>query len=352
MPAFDTLSIQWPFGFYLFALIPLFMIMYWRMKTPLSDLSRRLQEIPGYQQQMRHAKRWQWLSASLLLIGLCCLLFAMTRPRAVLYVPSRLDTIMIALDTSGSMRASDIAPSRIDASIAAIKQFIAAQPPQLRIGIVTIASTAALRQAPTTDRVTLMQALENIPLQPGSAIGSGIVIALANLLPGSGIDAEKIITESEPGTSARSPSPLPNTTNQVNMEPGSNQSMAIVLITDGQSNMGPDALKMAELAANHGVKIHTVGIGTTEGVVIQSQGMSMRVRLDESALKKIANGTLGQYYRASETADLKNIYDSLGLTIRFERQQLTEITGPVLGLGILFIFMGCGVSFMRFGRIV
>jgi Ca-activated chloride channel family protein len=197
-----------------------------------------------------------------------------------------------------------------------------------------------------------MQALENIPLQPGSAIGSGIVIALANLLPGSGIDAEKIITESDPSSSARAPSSPPNPTNQVKMEPGSNQSMAIVLITDGQSNMGPDALKMAELAANHGVKIHTVGIGTTEGVVIQSQGMSMRVRLDESALKKIANGTLGQYYRASETADLKNIYDSLGLTIRFERQQLTEITGPVLGLGILFIFMGCGVSFMRFGRIV
>ena len=250
------------------------------------------------------------------------------------------------------MRASDIAPSRIDASIAAIKQFIEAQPPQLRIGIVTIASTAALRQAPTTDRLILMQALENIPLQPGSALGSGIVIALANLLPGSGIDAEKIITESDPSASARAPSPSSNPTNQVKMEPGSNQSMAIVLITDGQSNMGPDALKMAELAANHGVKIHTVGIGTTEGVVIQSQGMSMRVRLDESALKKIANGTLGQYYRASETADLKNIYDSLGLTIRFERQQLTEITGPVLGLGVLLILMGCSVSFIRFGRIV
>jgi Ca-activated chloride channel family protein len=197
-----------------------------------------------------------------------------------------------------------------------------------------------------------MQALDNIPLQPGSALGSGIVIALANLLPGSGIDAEKIITESEQGPAAK-PNPTPHKeTNQVNMEPGSNQSMAIMLITDGQSNMGPDVLKMAELAANHGVKIHTVGVGTAEGSIIQAQGMSMRVRLDETSLKKIANGTRGEYYLATKPEDLKNIYDSLGLTIRFERQHLTEITGPVLGFGLLLIALGCGVSFSRFGRVI
>jgi Ca-activated chloride channel family protein len=301
--------------------------------------------------QLRHAKRWQLLSSLFLLLGLCVLLFALSRPRAVLYVPSRLDTIMIAIDTSGSMRADDIKPSRFDATISAVKQFIQDQPPQLRIGIVTIASTAALRQAPTSDRITLMQALENIPLQPGSALGSGIVIALANLLPGSGIDAEKIITESEQGPSAN-PSTPPPKTNHINMEAGSNQSMAIMLITDGQSNMGPDVLKMAELAANHGVKIHTVGVGTTEGSVIQSQGMSMRVRLDETNLKKIANGTLGEYYLATKPADLKKIYDSLGLTIRFERQHLTEITAPVMGLGLLLIAFGCGISFTRFGRVI
>jgi Ca-activated chloride channel family protein len=197
-----------------------------------------------------------------------------------------------------------------------------------------------------------MQALDNIPLQPGSALGSGIVIALANLLPGSGIDAEKIITESEQGPSSKPSATLPQITNQVNMEPGSNQSMAIMLITDGQSNMGPDVLKMAELAANHGVKIHTVGVGTTEGSVIQSQGMSMRVRLDETSLKKIANGTRGEYYLATKPEDLKSIYDSLGLTIRFERQHLTEITAPVMGLGLLLIALGCGISFSRFGRVI
>jgi Ca-activated chloride channel family protein len=197
-----------------------------------------------------------------------------------------------------------------------------------------------------------MQALENIPLQPGSALGSGIVIALANLLPGSGIDAEKIITESEQGPSANPSTTAPKNTNHINMEPGSNQSMAIMLITDGQSNMGPDVLKMAELAANHGVKIHTVGVGTTEGSVIQAQGMSMRVRLDETNLKKIANGTLGEYYLATKPADLKKIYDSLGLTIRFERQNLTEITASVMGLGLLLIALGCGISFTRFGRVI
>ena len=352
MFAFDTLSIQWPFALYLLALVPLLMVLYWRSKSPVSSISYRLQLHSGKTSQLRHAKRWQILSALFLLLGLCVLLFALARPRAVLYVPSRLDTIMIAIDTSGSMRADDIKPSRFDATISAVKQFIQDQPPQLRIGIVTIASTAALRQAPTSDRITLMQSLENIPLQPGSALGSGIVIALANLLPGSGIDAEKIITESEQGPSANPSTNSPKNTNHINMEPGSNQSMAIMLITDGQSNMGPDVLKMAELAANHGVKIHTVGVGTTEGSVIQSQGMSMRVRLDETNLKKIANGTLGEYYLATKPADLKKIYDSLGLTIRFERQHLTEITAPVMGLGLLLIALGCGMNFTRFGRVI
>lgn len=352
MFTFDTLSIQWPFALYLLGLVPLLMVLYWRSKSPVSSISYRLQQHSGMTSQLRHAKRWQLLSSLFLLLGLCVLLFALSRPRAVLYVPSRLDTIMIAIDTSGSMRADDIKPSRFDATISAVKQFIQDQPPQLRIGIVTIASTAALRQAPTSDRITLMQALDNIPLQPGSALGSGIVIALANLLPGSGIDAEKIITESEQGPSANPSTTAPPKTNHINMEPGSNQSMAIMLITDGQSNMGPDVLKMAELAANHGVKIHTVGVGTTEGSVIQSQGMSMRVRLDETNLKKIANGTLGEYYLATKPADLKKIYDSLGLTIRFERQHLTEITAPVMGLGLLLIALGCGISFTRFGRVI
>ena len=121
------------------------------------------------------------------------------------------------------------------------------------------------------------------------------------------IPMKKIITESDGGAKT-SPSSQPlGTSNQINLEPGSNRSMAIVLITDGQSNMGPDVLKMAELAANHGVKIHTVGVGTEEGTVIKSQGISMRVRLDETLLKKIANATQGEYYKATSNTELKRI---------------------------------------------
>ena len=345
MLGFDSLSIQWPYAFWVFLLLPICGLIYWRMFQPANWLSNQ-------STNYKNAKRWQYAHAFFIFVGLCCLFFALTRPRAILYIPSRLDTIMLAIDTSGSMRADDIKPSRIDAAIAAIKDFINAQPPQVRIGIVTIASTAALRQAPTTERLDLLQALENIPLQPGSALGSGIVIALANLLPGSGIDAEKIITESDGGAKT-SPSSQPlGTSNQINLEPGSNRSMAIVLITDGQSNMGPDVLKMAELAANHGVKIHTVGVGTEEGTVIKSQGISMRVRLDETLLKKIANATQGEYYKATSNTELKRIYESLGLTIRFEKQQLTEITSPVMALGLLCILLGCLLSLHRFGRVV
>ena len=125
-------------------------------------------------------------------------LLALARPQAVLLLPSRLDSVMLAIDTSGSMRATDVLPNRLEAALAAVRIFIEEQPVQVKVGIVNLSGTASVAQAPTTQRDELFRAIENLPLQRGSALGSGIVVALANLLPGSGIDPEKIIMEAEP----------------------------------------------------------------------------------------------------------------------------------------------------------
>ena len=293
--------------------------------------------------------------ALLMLCGISLVMFSLARPQAVLLLPGRLDTVMLALDTSGSMRATDVQPSRIEAAQAAVRTFIAEQPSQVKVGIVTVASTAAVAQAPTVNRDELYRAIETLPLQTGSALGSGILVALAQLLPGSGIEVEKILTEADRPPPKDTGKPLGETgkgSNQVKLEPGSNKALAIVLISDGQSNMGPDVLKMAQLAADHGVRVYTVGVGTPEGIVLKAQGLSMRVKLDEVALKKIAELTLADYYRATNASDLKKVYEALATTIRLEKHQSTEVTALFLALGALVLMLAGLLSLQLDGRVL
>ena len=293
----------------------------------------------------------------ILSLGLAMLCVAMARPQAVLVAPLREATVMLALDTSGSMRAKDLKPSRIEAAQQAALKFIESKPARLRVGLVTVAGTAALAQAPTEEKDALRRALENLPLQYGSALGSGLLISLEALLPGSGIDAQKIINESADNGGSRKPAdsgksldaPKPQETEAFASR---GRNMAIVLMSDGQSNMGPELIKMAELAASHEVKVYTVGIGTPEGDVVQIQGRSMRVKLEDEALKKVANITQGTYYRADSTEGLAKIYDQLGYRLRFEKRALSEITSYVALLGMVLILVACLRNFSRFGRII
>ena len=293
----------------------------------------------------------------ILSLGLAMLCVAMARPQAVLVAPLREATVMLALDTSGSMRAKDLKPSRIEAAQQAALKFIESKPARLRVGLVTVAGTAALAQAPTEEKDALRRALENLPLQYGSALGSGLLISLEALLPGSGIDAQKIINESADNGGPRKPvdsgkSLDASKPKETEASASRGRNMAIVLMSDGQSNMGPELIKMAELAASHEVKVYTVGIGTPEGDVVQIQGRSMRVKLEDEALKKVANITQGTYYRADSTEGLAKIYDQLGYRLRFEKRALSEITSYVALLGMAFILMACLRNFSRFGRII
>ena len=178
-------------------------------------------------------------------------------------------------------------------------------------------------------------------------------------MPGSGIDTQKIINDaSDPGAAkkAESAGKSLDTKNspeaQAKASASRGRNTAIVLMTDGQSNMGPDLLKMAELAASHEVKVYTVGIGTPEGDVVHIQGRSMRVKLEDEALKKVAAITQAEYFRADSTEGLAKIYDQLGYRLRFEKRALSEITSYVALLGMLFILFACLRNFSRFGRII
>lgn len=295
----------------------------------------------------------------LLCLGLLLLCASLARPQTVLMAPIRDATVMLVMDTSGSMRAKDIQPSRIEAAQQAAQRFIEDKPRRLRVGLVTVAGTAALAQAPTEERDALLKAIEYLPLQYGSALGTGILVSLEALLPGAGIDAQKIINEASgmggPRPSAQAGRSLDEKNPAAKEGRGlasSGRNRAIVLMSDGQSNMGPELLKMAELAAEHQVKIYTVGIGTPEGDVVHMQGRSMRVKLEDEALKKVSAMTQGEYFKADSTDQLKKIYDTLGHRLRFEKRALTEVSAHLALLGMLLVMVSLTRNFVRMGKII
>ena len=342
-------SFLWPAMLWLQLAVPLLVALYLWLAARRGKVAQRYAGlVPGVEGKAAPGMLGRLLPPLLLLLGLCALLLGVARPHAVMVLPAQQQTIMLAMDASGSMRATDVKPTRFAAAQTAAKTFIAEQPRHVRIGIVAIAAAAAVVQSPTANREELVQAIDRIQLQRGSALGSGLIIALATLLPHAGIDVEQLVYGRpsrlwfQAPPKAAPPKPVP---------PGSNDTVAIVLLSDGQSNVGPDALEAARLAAERGVRIFTVGIGTVDGATLSSDGWSMRVRLDDSVLKKVAAATRGEYFQAQDAAGLKRIYQQLQARLVLEKKRSTEVTALCVALGTLLATLGALLSLFRFNRI-
>jgi Ca-activated chloride channel family protein len=365
MPEWHSIQFVWPRLLWLLVCVPVCLGLYiaW-----LRQGSRRsLHFIPRFTHRVGDKPIWRFTQhapALLVLIGLAGLLVAVARPQAILLLPSRIDTVMLAIDSSGSMRASDVQTSRIEAAQAAAKSFVLGQPGQVKLGLVSMAGAAALVQAPTDQRDLMLQAIDSLSLQPGSALGSGMVIALDAMLPGSGLDVRGLIEgETRPDTGTPlggDPTTGTGATGSEKNRPvalpkvpaGANTAAAIVLLSDGQSNNGPDALKMAQVAADLGVRVYTVGVGTLQGTLLKAQGMQMRVKLDEETLKKIADITRGEYFSANNAPELNKIYNALSQKIVLKKHRMTEISALCALLGILLLSWGCALAWWRQGRII
>ncbi len=287
----------------------------------------------------------------LFLLALTALLLAVARPAAVITLPTQHETIILAMDVSGSMRATDVEPNRLAAAQSAAKAFIEDQPRSVRVGIVSFAGTAAVVQPPTHNREDLIAAIDRFQLQRGTAIGSGIVISLATLFPDAGIDLNSVGRKEKPRGSSLDDAKKQDGPEFKPVPPGSYTSAAIILLTDGQRTTGPDSIAAAKLAADRGVRVFTVGIGTVSGATIGFEGWSMHVRLDEDTLKQIANITHGDYYYAGNAAELKKIYQ--GLTSRFSvEKKETEVTALFAAAGALLALLAAGLSLLWFNRIL
>ena len=214
----------------------------------------------------------------LLGLALAGLIVAMARPSAIITLPSEQRTIILAIDVSLSMRATDVEPSRLEAARSAAKSFIAEQPSDVRIGIVAFAGSASVVQKPTSDRRDLDEAIDRLQLQLHTAIGSGIIVSLAALFPEDAAELEAANTNGRPPRDVPRSSPIDRPKAEPKKEfkpvaPGSNRNFAIILLTDGRRTTGPDPVEAAKLAADRGVKVYTVGFGSSQGGTANADGM-------------------------------------------------------------------------------
>lgn len=343
------MSLQWPEVLWTLLLLPALVALYlWllhrRRRNPV-----RLASLALVRQALGNGPGWRrHLPPALLLAALAVLILASARPMAKVKLPSAQRTIILAMDVSGSMRATDVAPNRLVAAQQAAKAFVAALPRSVRIGVVSFAGTAAVVQAPTLSRDDVVAAIDRFQLQRGTAIGSGIVLSLATLFPDDGIELAHI-------TGQRAMPPAPGEQKPARefkaVEPGSYASAAVILLTDGQRTTGPDPLDAAKMAAERGVKIFTVGVGTKGGEIIGFEGWSMRVRLDEETLKSIAAFTHASYFYAGSAEDLKQVYQGLSSRLVVETRE-TELSAVFAAAGALLALLAAGLSVAWFGRVM
>jgi Ca-activated chloride channel homolog len=342
------MNFLWQEALWLLLLLPLLVWAYFwllkrRKKTAVSWSSLAVvKEAMGQQRLWR-----RHVPPALLLLALGALIVASARPTAVLTLPMVEQTVILAMDVSGSMRATDVEPNRLVASQNAAKAFIGELPNSVRVGVVSFAGTAAIVQPPTLSREDVAAAIDRFQLQRATAIGSGIILSLAAIFPEAGIDLSQV-------TGARlMPKAIGDTKPEKEftpVEPGSYTSAAIILLTDGQRTTGPETMDAAKMAADRGIKVYTVGIGTKEGDTIGFEGWSMRVRLDEESMKQVASATRAEYFYAGNALDLKKVYQSLGSRLSAQKKE-TEITALFAAAGALLTLLAAGLSIWWFGRV-
>jgi Ca-activated chloride channel family protein len=347
------MTFAWPEMLWLLLLVPVLAGGYILLLRRKKKAALRYASLSLIRESLRAGQRFRrHVPPLLFLAALTLLLVAIARPTAVIMLPSQHETVILAMDVSGSMRATDVKPNRLAASQEAARAFVADQPKTTKIGVVSFAATASVVQSPTHSREDILAAIERFTLQRGTAVGSGILVSLKMIFP----DVEFDLRSYNPRGNVQHSAPLdpahaPDKPAPKPVPPGSYSGAAIILLTDGQTTTGPDPIESARMAADRGVRVYTVGVGTANGEIIGAEGWSMRVRLDEESLKTIAALTRGEYFYAGNAADLQKIYQNLNTRIFLEQKE-TEITALFAAAAAVLAFLAGLLSMLWFNRIL
>jgi Ca-activated chloride channel family protein len=360
-----SISFDWPIALWLLLLVPLIIAVYVLLLMRRRKSAFRYSNLALVREAGQGPTWRRHVPPALMLAAFTLLLLAMARPSAEVKLPSRVATVMLVMDVSGSMRADDVKPSRIMAAETAAKAYIKDQPRDVRIGIVAFAATALLVQSPTTDHTALNSAIDRFELQRGTAVGSGILVGMSTLFPQDDFPINQFNSQNfggygrwgsydfreRYGGSALGQRPNGPPKKHVPVEPGSYKNAVMILLTDGQTNAGFDPIQAARTASEYGLRVYTVGFGTAHGNIVGFGGWSMRAQLDEEALKKIADMTRAKYFHAKSAEDLKAVYDVLSRQLVVELREM-EITSFIAAMAALLMLTAAGLSLAWFHRIL
>ncbi len=330
----------WPAMLFLLVLVPLFILFYLLLQRrrrrfvasfgKLGFLQGAMGQEPGLR---RH------FPPALFLTGLTILVVALARPQAVVSLPKVEGTVILAFDVSGSMAADDLQPSRIEAAKIAARDFVDRQPVSVQIGVIAFSDSGFSVQAPTNDKEAILASINRLTPQRGTSLGNGILISL-NTIATQNDQAPQLYSNLTP-----SPSPTPTPVPEGTYVPA-----VIVLLTDGENNEAPDPLGAAQSAADRGVRIYTVGIGSAAGTTLHINGFTVHTQLNEAMLQQISQLSDGAYYNAESEQELFSIYDNLNpqLVIKPEKMEVTSIFA---GASILVFLIGGLFSLLWFSRL-
>ena len=345
------MNFLWPQVLWCALALPLLPLLYLWLLRRAGKTALRLSSLGVARRALPHAWR-RHIPPALLLLALAVLVVAAARPSAPVTLPWARTTIMLAIDISRSMRVSDVQPTRMVAAQAAAKAFLSELPAGIDVGLVTFAGTALVAQQATLDRPSLVSAIDAIQMQLGTAIGSAIVLCLAELFPEHGIDLTAM--NFGPRRQARSldekpAKAKPPAQDITPVAPGSYDAAAIILLSDGRRTTGVDTLHAARMAADRGVRIHVVGLGTIDGHAAFGEGLAMYMQLDEPTLREVARLTGGEYHHAGTADALRKVYLTLGSRLQVQTRE-TELTALLTLLAATLIVAASALS-VRWGQV-
>jgi Ca-activated chloride channel homolog len=274
------------------------------------------------------------LPFALFAVALTLLLAGMARPHTTVKTPKREGTVILALDVSNSMRADDIRPTRLEAEKAAARAFVERQPNEVRVGVVAFGDGAVVVQTPTNSHEDILKSIDRLTAQGGTSLGQALVTSLG------AIAGKPVVID---------PEALASDAAQVDI--GYFGSATVVLFSDGEETSRPDPVAIAEVASVAGVRVHTVGVGTPAGTVVQVDGFSVATALDRELLEEVASVTDGTYHEADDAKGLAKISETIDLRFKLVAEH-TEVTGLFAAGGALLMLTGALLSVLWFGRIV
>ncbi len=335
------MSFIWPETLFLLLAIPLCVVLYIRMQQRRRRIAASygrlglVQETGGRGLGLR-----RHIAPALFLLSLTILIVALARPQTVVSLPRIEGTVILAFDVSGSMAAEDLKPTRMEAAKAAARDFVQRQPLGVQIGVVAFSESGFAVQAPTNDPETILASINRLTPERGTSIAQGILASLKTI---SVVDAEQAPSLAGNLTPASTPTPTP-------VPDGAYTSAIIVLLSDGENNVSPDPLAAAQIAADRGVRIYTVGIGSAAGTRLHINGFTVHTQLDEAMLQQISQLTDGAYYNAENEQDLRAIYENINLQLVVKPDEM-EVTSILAGASILVLLIGGTLSLLWFNRL-